>query len=122
MRVGGSFYYDSPLNQHVGVTPNPTAMNGYVAEFNLQPMGLPGDAASPGLVLWPNPAHETVQVQLPVGSPTALTAELRDLTGRVVRTVPVGAGTTEVRLPLHGLASGIYALRCGAATHRLVVQ
>jgi len=40
--------------------------------------------------------------------------------GRLVGRVP--AGGQEVVLPLQGVARGIYSVRCGSRTQRLVVE
>jgi len=87
-------------------------------------MAAASPAALAGLALYPNPAHGTATVRLPVGTgPVTLT--LADALGRVVRTqvVPACAGYP---LDLSSLAPGVYALRVQAAKAqgvcRLVVE
>lgn len=79
--------------------------------------GLPETAAPAGLMLFPNPARTTVQL---AGAPGA-TATLLDGVGRRVRTVPVSAAGTAT-LDVRALPAGLYLLRAGAATRRLVVE
>lgn len=74
-------------------------------------------ASAPTLELAPNPAHAAVRVLL--SNPPAQTVELLDALGRVARTVPATAQTV---LPLDGLPAGVYVVRCGSQTRRLVVE
>ncbi len=82
--------------------------------------GLPDADNSPNqprLTLSPNPAHTTVQLT----GATGATATLLDGLGRAVGTAPVGpegSATLDVR----ALAPGLYLLRAGRATRRLVVE
>ncbi|TGE20910.1 T9SS type A sorting domain-containing protein [Hymenobacter metallicola] len=61
----------------------------------------------------PNPAHDQVRL---LGA-SAATAQVLDLTGRVLRTV----ATTE-SVSLRGLAPGVYVVRCGSQTTKLQVE
>ena len=63
-------------------------------------------ASTPLAEVFPNPAHEQISVLLPA-QPTG-PATLADLQGRTVRRWAL-ARTTD-RLPLHGLAPGVYLL------------
>ncbi|WP_078062964.1 reprolysin-like metallopeptidase [Solirubrum puertoriconensis] len=75
--------------------------------------------ATSGLQLWPNPVHERVTVSGP--APGQL-LYLLDLAGReVLRTTLPASGTLELRLPA-GLPQGVYMVRNGAASGRLIVQ
>jgi Zn-dependent metalloprotease len=74
-------------------------------------------ATAPELALWPNPAHHAVRVTLPAGT-TAVT--ILDATGRTVRTQV--AATTDLTVDLAGLPTGVYVVKAGAATARLVVE
>jgi hypothetical protein len=67
------------------------------------------------LMLWPNPAHETVYL---TGAPGA-SLTLFDALGRAIATATVtnGAATLEVR----HLPAGIYTVRTATTTHRLCV-
>ena len=72
------------------------------------------------LPLYPNPAHDPATVQFRPG--TAKTAlALLDALGRAVRRYPAPTGT-EATLDLRGLPAGVYVLRSGAGSQRLVVE
>ncbi len=82
--------------------------------------GLPDEdntAATSQLTLSPNPAHTTVQLT----GATGATATLLDGLGRVVGTAPIGPEGTAT-LDVRALAPGLYLLRAGRATRRLVVE
>jgi hypothetical protein len=70
--------------------------------------------------LYPNPAHGTATLRLPVGAPH-LPLTLTDAQGRLVRRYPAPA-TTEAALDLRGLPAGVYLVRCGQYAQRLVVE
>ncbi len=72
------------------------------------------------VALYPNPATKWVEVQLTnLPTPTE-SAEVLDGFGRTVRTMTMREGTN--RLPLAGLAPGVYAVRVGHELQRLVVE
>jgi hypothetical protein len=48
--------------------------------------------------------------------------QLLDALGREVRRQPVAANATSADLSLAGLAAGVYFVRCGLSTNRLVVE
>lgn len=77
--------------------------------------------ASESLRFYPNPAHESVRVTVPTG---ASQLDLLDGSGLVVRSLRLlpGAAATEAVVSLGGLRVGVYTLRCGRQTHRLVVE
>ncbi|AIZ62633.1 hypothetical protein PK28_01160 [Hymenobacter sp. DG25B] len=69
----------------------------------------------------PNPAQGTATVHLrALSRKTTLT--LTDALGREVRQYPVGARATEATLDLQGLNPGLYLLRTGASSQRLLVK
>lgn len=74
----------------------------------------PNDAA---LAVWPNPATGAVRLRLA----EAGTVRLLDAVGRVVRETYAAAGQ-EVAWELTGVAPGLYLVRAGSATRRLVVE
>jgi hypothetical protein len=78
-------------------------------------------AALPQLQAYPNPAHETVRIKL-LGPASQAPVEVYDATGRLLRTLPAPAPGTEAILPLAGLPSGLYMLRCGTQSQRLTVN
>jgi hypothetical protein len=71
-------------------------------------------AVTPGVTVYPNPAHHSVHIQgvLPPGPYV-----LYDRLGRPQRRQPAGP-----HFDLAGLTPGLYLLRCGAQTIRLVVE
>ncbi len=81
------------------------------------PTGIRPEAAlsAGALLVWPNPASGTVRV---TGAPASQSLRLTDATGRLVRALPSGATTLDVR----GLAPSVYVLRCGPLAQRLVVE
>lgn len=98
-------------------TPNPA---GFIA-------GLGGGVLSTvagsraGLALFPNPATATTRLTLPA-DPAPRLVQLFDALGREVRRQPVAAHATATDLPLAGLVPGVYLVRCGLATTRLLVE
>lgn len=73
--------------------------------------------AEPSLLrLYPNPAHDVLNIELP--SATAIT--IVNALGQQARTFSCAAGTTA--LPLAGLPRGIYLLRAGTVTAKFVVR
>jgi hypothetical protein len=67
----------------------------------------PAPAASSSLTVWPNPAHDKVQITLPEGR---WSVQLFNLQGAEV-TPPLPDQQGQVELTLRGLRSGIYLLR-----------
>ena len=70
--------------------------------------------------LFPNPAHGTATLRLPVGAPRQPLI-LTDALGRVVHyySAPTWSDT---ELDLRGLLAGVYSVRCGQLTQRLMVE
>ncbi len=90
-------------------------------EFGQRVLGSETDirtAAAP-LQVWPNPARATQTVQVS-GLPGNTALQLLDATGRVVRTNNEQPANNN--LIIKGLAPGVYVLRAGALTQRLVVE
>ncbi|MGI4865090.1 MAG: T9SS type A sorting domain-containing protein [Janthinobacterium lividum] len=77
------------------------------------------EASAAQLTLYPNPAQDIVTIRLAGVTPLNETAELLDLTGRVVRAMPLSASG---ELPVHDLPTGVYVLRVAGLTRRVVVQ
>ena len=74
------------------------------------------------LALYPSPAHHTATLRLPAPAATPETVSIVDNLGRPVQTANLLAGALETTLNLTGLAPGLYLVRVGAATARLVVE
>jgi hypothetical protein len=80
--------------------------------------------AAPALAfgLLPNPAHDAAQLQLGAAAPTTQAVQVLDVLGRAVRTTTLAAGATRASLPVEGLPRGVYLVRVGASTQRLVLE
>ncbi|MCR5889899.1 T9SS type A sorting domain-containing protein [Hymenobacter sp. J193] len=84
------------------------------------PLAVEPDSRTPStsMQLWPNPAQRVVQVAgLPAGQPL----QFYDALGRLALTLPAPRGSAQVQLP-PSLKPGVYIVRCGPATRRLVVE
>ena len=84
------------------------------------PLATAAAKATPAAQLFPNPAHGTATLRQPATAPRQ-PLTLRDALGRLVRQYPAPAGPEAV-LDLRGLPAGVYLVRCGALTQRLVVE
>ncbi|RAK67955.1 T9SS type A sorting domain-containing protein [Hymenobacter edaphi] len=81
-------------------------------------------ATTPGrsraaLALYPNPARTHVILHRPAAGAQPV---LLDALGRAVRHYPAVSGKAETTLDLRGLPAGVYVLRCGPASQRLIVE
>ena len=90
--------------------------------FGQRVTGISAELAPAALTVSPNPAHGTVRVTLAVGTGAgpAPRVDLLDATGRLVRraTSVADAATFD----LTGLPAGVYVVRAGALSRRLVVE
>lgn len=91
-------------------TPGGTATS--ATTFNLT-LATPASQALPELAVYPNPATDYVQVELPQGGP--FTVSLRDLLGRPVLAPVVLAAQQPLRLPA-SLPAGVYLLEVRQGT------
>jgi hypothetical protein len=96
------------------VTPGGTATS--TNNFNLVLATLASQAL-PGLTVYPNPATDYVQVELPQA--TARTVSLRDLLGRQVLAPALLQAHQQLRLPA-SLAAGVYLLEIEQGTTKAV--
>jgi FG-GAP-like repeat/Secretion system C-terminal sorting domain len=80
------------------------------------------DVLASALSLSPNPARETVQVQLAHQATENTAVTILDARGAVVRTVRSALGSTTTTVAVGDLPAGVYVVRVGARTQRLVVQ
>ena len=97
-----------------------TAYNAFVAQAGNTVLATRPVAATAALACFPNPARTHATLQVPVGQASPLV--LLDALGRPVRTYPLPAHATTATLDLTGLAPGLYVVRCGAASAKLVVE
>jgi hypothetical protein len=99
-------------------TPNGTGRGVYFATS--APTGLASDADPRHLLVWPNPAGGGSVVRLTLPTPSEVEGTIADALGRVVRRfAPRPAEATVLLAPL---PAGIYSVRYGSATARLVVE
>lgn len=81
-------------------------------------------AATPAEIftLAPNPATAQVRLTWPEASAAPRPAQVLDGLGRPVRQQVLPARATSAAVDVQGLAPGLYLVRCGTATGRLVVE
>ena len=98
----------------------------YVWPMTIHPVSVPttdGITVAEGISLsvYPNPAVSSVNVSFSALE-SASEVVLFDMTGRRVIAMPVAAGSTEAQITVNGLANGIYMLRVGDASAKVVVR
>ena len=98
----------------------------YVWPMTIHPVSVPTtesivSAESASLSVYPNPAVSSVKVSFSALE-SASEVVLFDMTGRRVVAMPVAAGSTEAQIAVNGLANGVYMLRVGDATAKVVVR
>jgi hypothetical protein len=96
------------------------------ARFHYSPVDVTTGVSSASysyMEIWPNPAEESAWLRLPPGFGPVV--ELRDATGRLIRTERI-AGGQQARIGLAELAQGMYTLTAygaqGAVSARLMVD
>ena len=72
--------------------------------------------------LAPNPAVGTATLTLPTALGAAQTVRIFDALGRAVSALEMPAGATQAALSVAGLPRGLYVVRVGAKSQRLVVE
>lgn len=65
--------------------------------------------------LYPNPAAETATITLPAPARTTTVVRLLDGLGRAVRSQQLAAGQTTAKIPVQGLAVGVYVVEVQAS-------
>jgi hypothetical protein len=91
----------------------------FVARLGGNRVGLADDAPALRATLAPTPAHETVWVS---GAARATPVYLLDALGRAVTRAVMASPEGTATLDLRGLPAGLYLVRSGAQTQRLLVQ
>ncbi|MBF9224277.1 T9SS type A sorting domain-containing protein [Hymenobacter ruricola] len=109
--VGGSF---------TGVGDGSKVMSRFGIYDPSVPLAARAAAPTGFAALFPNPAHGTATLRLPASTPRQ-GITLTDALGRPVRQYPAPA-TPEAELDLRGLPAGVYVVRCGQLSQRLVVE
>lgn len=106
------------LTGTIGVT-TPAGTTASANSFTVTTLRPGAPEAGAALTVYPNPASGRVRISGPAGA----LVEVRNPQGRVVRTAHLAPHlATTLDLDLSGLPSGIYAVRVGTATRRLVVE
>lgn len=120
--VTGLVYGDQPMfsTQPFPDPADTDPYNAYVARLTAAALAVPAGVADAVFNVFPNPATTTVRLQIPAGAAPAVF--LTDLSGRIVRTYPLAPQQTTRILDVAGLARGVYTVRVGSATRRLVVD
>lgn len=95
--------------------------NGRATYSPVRSVLLAGASPAPQLQAYPNPARTAVAVRVLGPRPTA-PLQLLDALGRLVRSQPLAAAGADTSLILQDLPAGLYILRCGPLTQRLVVR
>lgn len=95
---------------------------GFVAR--LTGLALAARAALPAefFTLSPNPATAQVRLAWPEATPAPRSVRVLDQLGREVRRQALPTRATTATLEVAGLAPGLYVVRCGAATGKLMVE
>ncbi|RYU78491.1 T9SS type A sorting domain-containing protein [Hymenobacter persicinus] len=93
----------------------------YVARTSGLTLGTHRAVAAEVLRLTPNPARTAAAFALPA-TPEARPVLVLDALGREVRRQVLRAGATTTTLDVTSLAPGLYVVRCGEASGRLVVE
>lgn len=86
----------------------------------LVPLATAADPSAATVALWPNPAR--TEVRLTVSGGKSETVELRNALGQVVRRLISDGAASAVTVSVAGLPAGLYTVRVGARTARLVVE
>lgn len=123
MGADGATYLGGYFNNTIDLDPGAGTSNWtmigfrdlFVARYDGLSTALP-DRTIPALLAAPNPTADVVRVH----ASTPGTAHLVDATGKVLRTLRLVAGINTV--DLSALPDGMYLLRCGSATVRVVKQ
>ncbi|WP_210517647.1 hypothetical protein [Hymenobacter terricola] len=118
--VAGSFVSTATLGSFQLSTIG-TSNAGFCAALDLvQPTAVRTSLAAAAIALYPSPAHGHATLALPAAAATLVT--LLDALGRPARTYPIPAHAPTATLDLTGLAPGLYVVRCGPASGKLVVE
>jgi photosystem II stability/assembly factor-like uncharacterized protein len=75
--------------------------------------------ATPELRIFPNPAMDQIRIENIANGTDKI--ELYSLEGKLLKTVPLLPGCSNISFDLVGLATGTYILKAGEARHRIIV-
>jgi hypothetical protein len=83
----------------------------YVLDISCTPnVGIEEDTNSASFVIYPNPAQNNVDIQIPFEGAELVLIQLNDMTGRVVMTETIPGANSICRMNVAGLANGIYSV------------
>ena len=95
----------------------------YLATWSSAPLGTPSvPSETAAFTLAPNPAATLTRLTLATSPTAPLPVTVLDALGRPVRRATLEAGQTEIALDVRGLPAGLYVVRAGQQTGRLVVE
>ncbi|HEX8327840.1 MAG TPA: hypothetical protein VF629_09890 [Hymenobacter sp.] len=120
--VSGSMQNPASAFGFNSLVPRATTVTGFVARLSGLVSGILPSKSTEALALLPNPARDAVNLRGLAPSNNQQFAVLTDGVGREVRRFTLPARATAIKLDLTGVVPGIYVLRCGAASSKLVVE
>ena len=107
---------------------DPFPTNSYSAGFDLDGVAVLNDGtagiapvAGNAMRVYPNPANARLQVSLSEAT-QACEAALYDMTGRKVYSRTMAAGTTRLTIATDALPGGVYMLRLGEQTQKIIIR
>jgi hypothetical protein len=121
---GATAYYEIFYDWEIGVTTYSCEGPRTQVDVLVGPVGIPETAGDPGVILYPVPAHNILNLDLSMLIGT-VDAEVLDIAGRTVQGARMEANGIR-QLDVSGLSPGEYQLRisgsAGLEMHRFVVQ
>jgi hypothetical protein len=100
----------------------PSAGSGYAAKLMGLVTASKNARSEVPFTLAPNPAHELVRLNWSENKQAQQPLLLLDALGREIRRQQVPAHATQATLNLQGLSAGVYMIRMGSNTQRLLVE
>ena len=119
--VGGSYAATASFGPTTLPSTN-TNRTAFVARLTSTVLASSAAAPAETFTLTPNPVASLVRLTWPMATSTDRAVTVFDALGRAVHEQALPARTTTATLALSGLPSGLYLVRCGAATSRLRVE
>ncbi|MCA8830482.1 T9SS type A sorting domain-containing protein [Hymenobacter pini] len=119
--VGGDFAPPASFGSLILTSASSVSGVGYVARVGGLPLRSSGQQATASVRLAPNPTQRYTTLTLPAAA-TTQRIEVLDALGRLVRTQTVPALETSTQLDVLGLKVGVYFVRSGSSTARLLVE
>lgn len=106
LRITSSGIYECKVADPASLCPSDTTYA--ILEYDCEVSGIAENTTGAAGLLFPNPAAETLNVSLPA-YPAQGTIELYDMTGHLLKQVPVTSATTAIDIA--GLPGGLYYIR-----------